>query len=619
MPHTNHRCALACRRTPLAPHRFSDMMKTMRWKRVGKAAALAAERITTFRRPRRGIPTNPGLVGAEMASWAALSPSLMPRNWVATTVVTFTAQVTGHVIGVSVGYGYRRLDDALRNSPLAKFAPPPRVERALALGWHGAMTATTIAVWLRSTAQQKEIAALVGYDGEQSQRTQIGATALATSLYLATRGLTFAADWGYEFLRRHLRPVLPRGTAPIVSGAIVGTSIALAIDKLLIRRVFESIAQKSSRLNNLVLPGRSQPWEPERSGSPWSLEPWYALGAQGRVVVAEGARARDISAVTGRDRSEVFEPIRIYAGKVRGRSLENQAELIVRELHRTGAFRRDHLVIYTSTGTGWLPNWSLHAVEFLTLGNCAQVGLQYSDLPSPIAWLADHDTPVAAGRVLFNRIYDEWSQLPADNRPKLLLAGESLGAFGGLGAFRDAEDMLEKIDGAVWSGTPQFTKIWKELTAIREPGSPEIAPVIKDGKHIRFATRPRELRESFHGVPFGSWEAPRVAFLQHASDPIVWWDYDLAWRRPDWLVERLGRDVLSTMRWFPVVTFWQVLIDGLASVGVPGGHGHRYEEEMLPTWAHILGLELSPKGKSANGIKFKRVAKWIRRTQPPRA
>ncbi|MEJ5920274.1 alpha/beta-hydrolase family protein [Corynebacterium sp. H78] len=581
-------------------------------------ALTAASRVAAFRRPHRGFPANPGLIGAEIASWAAFSPSLMPRSMVPTAVVTFTAQVAGHVVGTAVGYGFRRLDRRLRATSLVRFAPPPRVERNIAVSWHSSIAATTIAVWARSISQQREIGSLVGLDGTSSAKAQLTGTLAATSAYLTTQGLTFAADWVYDNLRMSIRPWLPPGFAPVISGVVLGTTVALAVDKLLIRRIVAKVARNAHNLNMRLLPGRQQPWEPQRSGSPWSLEPWHALGAQGRAVVADGPRARDIAAVTKRDRSEVMEPIRIYAGHVRGRSLAAQTELIIREMHRTGAFRRDHLVVYTTTGTGWTPEWSLVTVEFLTLGNCAQIGLQYSDLPSPYAWLADHDTAPLAGRALINRVYREWQKLPEDDRPKFYVAGESLGAFGGTSAFFDVEDMLSKIDGAVWSGAPRFTPMWQEITKNRDPGSPEIAPIIDGGRHIRFATRPRELYESVSGAPLGQWLHPRVVFLQHASDPIVWWDYSLAWRRPDWLREPLGRDVLPTMRWFPFVTFWQVLIDGLVSTETPGGIGHRYEEEMLPAWASVLGLPMKEKLKSANGIKFKRIRKWIKRNHAPR-
>lgn len=568
---------------------------------------------------RAGIPSNPGLIGAEIASWISFSPSLIPRTRTATITVTFVSQLAGHVTGVAVGYGYNKAMQRLADSPLRRFALAPRHERALAVTWHVATAAATAALWVRSISQQREIGRLVGKDEQASARSQLGSTVVASGLYLATRGLTALANRGYDILRDNLRPWLPRGVAPILSGAIVGGTVAASIDRLLVRRTFESVVQKSRYLNSLVTPGRMQPWEPERSGSPWSLEPWHALGAEGRVFVAEGPRARDLAAVTGRPLTAVQEPIRIYAGKVLGRSLHAQAELVIREMHRTGAFWRDHLVVFTPTGTGWIPPWSAQAVEFLTLGNCAVVSMQYSDLPSPVTWLTDHETPIRAGRVLIHRVLAEVDKLPEDDRPKVYVAGESLGAFGGLGAFDNSADMLDRVDGAVWTGAPQFSPMWKELTARRAASSPEIAPVIDDGRHIRFATRPLELHQSFYGAEFGTWEFPRVAFLQHASDPIVWWDYPLAWRRPDWLAERVGRDVLPAMRWFPFVTFWQVLIDGLASVSVPGGHGHRYEEEMLPTWARVLNIPLDDDHGGAAGMRFRRIEKWIRRTQRPRS
>ena len=566
-----------------------------------------------------GMPPNPGLIGAEIASWAAFTPSLMPRNWAATTIVTFSSQIVGHVTGVAAGYGLAQARAALEGSSLRRLAPPPGVTRIVIVSWHAAITGATVALWLRSIAQQREISRLVGMDEAASARSQLGATLTASSLYFATRGLTFAANWGWDLLQRNLRPWLPRGVAPVLAGAVVGGSIAASVDKWVIRRTLESIAVKSRYLNTLVLPGRMQPWEPERSGSPWSLEPWHALGAQGRVVVSEGPRARDLAAVAKLPMHRVQEPIRIYAGKVPGRTLRAQAELIIRELHRTGAFRRDHLVVHTTTGTGWVPSWSLQAVEFLTLGNCAQVALQYSDLPSPVAWITDRETPQAAGITLIHRVQEELARLPEDDRPRLYVAGESLGGFGGLSAFESPEDMLASVDGAVWSGTPRFSAMWKQLNARREEHSAQVAPVIDAGRQIRFATRPSELLTDYYGHTFGPWEFPRVAFLQHASDPIVWWDYPLAWRRPAWLAQRVGRDVLSAMRWFPFVTFAQVLVDGVASVKVPAGHGHRYEAEFLPTWALVLGLELDDDLEGAAGLRFRRIAKWIKRTQPPRA
>jgi uncharacterized membrane protein len=79
-----------------------------------------------------------------------------------------------------------------------------------------------------------------------------------------------------------------------------------------------------------------------------------------------------------------------------------------------------------------------------------------------------------------------------------------------------------------------------------------------------------------------------VLYLQHPSDPIVWWSTDLALRRPDWLREPRGRDVLDEMIWIPFVTFWQVSADLPLATAVPAGHGHTYTREYVDGWAALL-------------------------------
>ena len=83
------------------------------------------------------------------------------------------------------------------------------------------------------------------------------------------------------------------------------------------------------------------------------------------------------------------------------------------------------------------------------------------------------------------------------------------------------------------------------------------------------------------------WYPPRVLYLQHASDPIVWWSPDLLLARPDWLVEPRGDDVSPAMGWYPVVTFWQVTADLTHSQSVPDGHGHNYNNLILDGWAAV--------------------------------
>ena len=209
--------------------------------------------------------------------------------------------------------------------------------------------------------------------------------------------------------------------------------------------------------------------------------------------------------------------------------------------------------------------------------------MQYSYLPSWLSFLVDKSKAQEAGVALYEGIHDAWSKLPADHRPRLYLFGESLGSFGGQEAFASLDEMRAGTSGAVFAGTPNFTELWASLVRDRDAGSPEFLPVYQQGVAARWAGAPADLEH-----PTTPWDPPRVAYLQHASDPIVWWSGDLVLHKPDWLREPRGPDVLPAMRWLPWVTFWQVTADMVFSTGVPDGHGHVYQKEYVDAWAAVL-------------------------------
>ena len=167
------------------------------------------------------------------------------------------------------------------------------------------------------------------------------------------------------------------------------------------------------------------------------------------------------------------------------------------------------------------------------------------------------DQPPRVGRLLFDAVAARHDAVPTATRPKLYVGGESLGAYGGNGAFTSAADMLGKVDGALWTGTPSFTPIQAELTQDRTYGSTVANPVLDDGRHIRFAEQSRaaDARTS-SGTSWARGTRPRVVYLQHDTDPVVWWSTDTLFRTPDWLDEPGTRQTpMSVMSWMPVVTF----------------------------------------------------------------
>jgi uncharacterized membrane protein len=324
-----------------------------------------------------------------------------------------------------------------------------------------------------------------------------------------------------------------------------------------------------------------QPTTPLRSGGPGSLIGWDTLGYQGRNFAGEGPTAAEISAFTGQTASE---PIRAYAGIDSAADAEGRARLAVADLQRAGGFDRSYLLVTGTTGTGWVDPAAINSFEYETGGDSAAVAIQYSYLPSWASFLVDQERAREAGRALFDEVYRVWSELPPDSRPKLYAFGLSLGSFMMETPFGGDVDMANRTNGILLAGSPAFNALNREFTQGRDPGTPEVQPVFRDGRIVRFSNDP-DTAIPPAGQP---WDGTRVLYLQHASDPIVWLSPDLILHRPDWLTEPPGPDVTDEMVWIPFVTFWQVTMDMLEPVDTPAGHGHTYTLEFVDGWATIL-------------------------------
>jgi uncharacterized membrane protein len=537
----------------------------------------ADQTATTPKRPGRGF-------AIAVAAWfllASFTPSLVPRSWLVQGVTSGLAAAYGYALGLAAAWLARR---AARAIDLRVTASPVATRRLRRTGW--TLLAVVVGlVWLWSLSWQRDSARLVGLPEPGLGWAVLGL--LGTVVVLALALLVARGLWALVRLgaRAAGRLGLPRVVATPLTALVVAALVVGLLDVLVYRGVMDRVTASAGLLNADTPDGRHRPASALRSGSPASAEPWKTLGRNGQAFVADGPGAAEIAAATG---APATEPIRVYAGLSRGRSVEEVADAVVAELRRTGAFDRGTLALMTTTGRGWVDEWSASSIEYLTGGDSAIAAMQYSFLPSPVALVTDRRTPARAGRALLTRVEAEIARRPADRRPRLVLGGESLGAYGGQAAFDDAADMLDRVDGAVWVGTPGFTPVWRGLTDRRQGGSPEIAPVVDSGSHVRFATRPGELGADVYGRRFGPWEFPRVVYAQHASDPIPRWTTSLLVEEPDWTREPPGADVIG-VRWSSFVMFWQLTTDLATANSTPTGHGHRYQEELIPAWAAVLG------------------------------
>ncbi|MEF2524729.1 alpha/beta-hydrolase family protein [Streptomyces sp. CS62] len=266
---------------------------------------------------------------------------------------------------------------------------------------------------------------------------------------------------------------------------------------------------------------------------------------------------------------------------------ESRAERAVTDLRRAGGFERENLLVMTTTGSGWVDPAAVDTFEYLGAGDAATVAMQYSYLPSWLSYLVDQSKARQAGRELFDAVYDVWSKLPPEQRPRLFVAGESLGSFGGETAFSGEYDLRNRTAGTLFAGPPNFNTLFREFSDQRDPASPEIQPVYKDGRTVRFTGDPAA------GMPPADrpWDGARVLYLMNPSDPIVWWSPSLALTEPDWIGQAPGDDVLEEMVWLPFVTFWQVTADLPFSTGVPDGHGHTYKTAYVDGWNAVMRPE----------------------------
>ena len=529
-----------------------------------------------------GRSFNPvGLVGAVFFFCASLTPSLVPRTWPYQALVSGLSVITGYAIGIFAGWLGRRIGIRPNWSPITRRR-----------GWIALTAASlgTIAVYMvRGARWQSEMRALFGMPEVPPAFVLVlfAATAIFLTLLLIYRGLRYV----FRKLARMLDRWIPTVVAHSVSAVLVGVGAVLLFNGTIVDGTMGWLNDTYERRDRDTGPGVFQPTAPERSGSPDSPVPWESLGFQGRTFVAGGPSLEELAAYSAESGlgSEALTPIRVYAGLNPEANLEETAELVVAELDRTNAWDRSVLAVVTTTGTGWVPPAAIEALELMHRGDTAVAAMQYSYLPSWVSWVADRETPPAAAKSLFEAVYDRWVELDEEDRPRLVVYGESLGSYGGQGAFSGLQDMATRTDGALWAGTPNFTEIWRFLTDNRDPGTPEYRPVYEEGRQVRWGAGRRNGSDLWDLGP--DWDEPRVVYLQNPSDGVVWWSPDLILNQPDWLREPLGPGVIPGLRWVPVVTFWQVTLDMFVSGQMPPGHGHSYLPDYVEGWAAVTAPE----------------------------
>lgn len=514
-----------------------------------------------------------GLVVAILFTAISLLPSLLPR----------IPSIQGLASGVTfaVGYGAGTVGGAVWRY-LGVPEPHGRARVwALAGAYGGAALALAGAVWW-----------FVGW--QNTIRRSFGMEDLYPTVWPIVAGLTLLVAVFVLVVSRSLRLLfrsagnlldrwLPRRLANVLAATALFAVLNLLVSGVLVEGLFSVANTVFSGRDKDDKPGVAQPTNATKSGSPNSFVQWDDMGRQGRAFVSIGPTARDIDSFSD---GGALEPVRVYVGLKSADTLQGRADLLLDELKRSGAFDREVLVLATTTGTGFLDSHGVDTIEYLWNGDTAIAGVQYSFLPSWISLLADQEAVKLTSSTVFKTVYDYWSTLPEEDRPGLYLYGLSLGSLGIESVLNSVDFINEPIDGALLVGPPFVNPLHADLVSVRDEGSPPWQPVVSNGHTVRFTTETNALY-----APSAPWGPTRLVYLQHGSDPVVFFSPNLAWSKPDWLQPgQRAPDVSGRMTWFPLVTMWQTLLDLPAAESVPDGYGHSYSiRANLESWAAVTG------------------------------
>jgi uncharacterized membrane protein len=344
---------------------------------------------------------------------------------------------------------------------------------------------------------------------------------------------------------------------------------------------------------------------PTVSGSTQSLVPWETLGREGRRHAVAGVRPApvanrppnvpDLSIRTVMSEPARAIPVQVYVGLDSAPTATARVELALDEMDRAGAWDRSLLMLVSPTGTGYVNYCATAAVQYLTRGDCAIITMQYSKRPSPLS-LGKVKGAREQNRLLWLRIVQRLHDLPPERRPRVVLFGESLGAHTSQDVFIHWGTLGPQalgIDRALWIGTPYASRWMQEVIGPdRSDVDADLVAVVNDFRQIE-------------AMPADERSRLRYVLLSHDNDGVTKFGADLLASRPSWLngdrpaVEEVPgaspRGIHPSMRWRPVTTFVQLLVD-MKNAQIPGAYrpwAHDYRPDLPRFLREVYDLPCS--------------------------
>nr|WP_068401199.1 alpha/beta-hydrolase N-terminal domain-containing protein [Kribbia dieselivorans] len=320
-------------------------------------------------------PSRFGVLVGLAALLSSFGPALIPRGWLVQAVVGGVTGSLGYAIGAVLA---RFVPWLLGRLGVRVVVAPTTAVWARRIVVLGAIVAVPVAWWvtLRWHRWTAEMVGMPPNTAREHAKSMALAVVLAVLFVLAGRGLVALV----VLLGRWLDRVLPRVVAYVLAFVLVVGLLVWGTNSVLWRGTLEAFARSGAALNDTTPEGLVAPTSPFRSGSPTATQSWDQLGHFGRQFVSRGPSAADITAATG---VPAVDPVRVYAGLDDTDGLDDALDIVATEMERTGALDRDVVVLITTTGNGWIDEYNVAAIEYLTGGDSATIGCSTPTCPAP--------------------------------------------------------------------------------------------------------------------------------------------------------------------------------------------------------------------------------------------
>lgn len=389
---------------------------------------------------------------------------------------------------------------------------------------------------------------------------------------------------------------IARGVARVVGGTeedhrTVARVGSIAANALVARMVMSKLTGVMTRAGkSMELAHLDPPTVNEVTGCAESGANWREMSREGRRWLTMALTPDKINKVMG---GEAKQPIRAYASLESGEDDIARAAYLLSELERTNAYDRSILVLFSPTGSGYINYVATETLEYLTNGDCASMGIEYSVLPSSMSLTA---VPLGSRqtRLVIDGVVERLLTMPIDKRPKFVMFGESLGAQVSQDVFTDQGvdgPKASGIEAGVWIGTPNATKwrrqLWGDRSVFEEPG---LGP---DRAYLPRATA------EWLDKPISEQRNVQYLLLQNGDDPVPKFGSELFWQEPPWLYMRHERPpgAPKGTRWVPFVTGLQTFIDLINALSPTPGifleGGHDYRLAIPSAVKAVYGLDCS--------------------------